>query len=51
MSQLDTQQWEKELRFLLDRLQAHPSRDATEDRQRIAVLKNLIANPRDKVSA
>ena len=51
MSQLDTQQWEKELRFLLDRIQANPSREATEDRQRIVVLKNLIAKPRARVPA
>jgi hypothetical protein len=43
MSELGTEQWEKELRTLLDQIQAHPSRDATAERQRIAVLKNLIA--------
>ena len=36
-------QWEKELRALLDQIQAHPSRDWTQERQRIAVLKNLMA--------
>jgi len=35
--------WEKELRALLDQIQAQPSRDWTEERQRVAVLKNLIA--------
>lgn len=43
MSELNTEQWEKELRVLLHQIQAYPSRDATETRQRIAVLKNLIA--------
>jgi hypothetical protein len=50
MSELNTESWEKELRVLLDRIQAHPSRDATEERQRIAVLKNLIAT-KGKVDA
>jgi len=43
MSGINGEQWEKELRSLLDQVQAHPSRDWTEERQRIAVLKNLIA--------
>ena len=50
MSALDTEPWEKELRVLLDQIQAHPSRDATAERQRIAVLKNLIAT-KSKVDA
>ncbi|MDB5704435.1 MAG: hypothetical protein JWN66_1551 [Sphingomonas bacterium] len=50
MSGLNTEIWEKELRLLLDQLQAHPSRDATVERQRIAVLKNLIAT-RGKIDA
>ena len=51
MSEISTEQWEKELRVLLDQLQAHPSRDATAERQRIAVLKNLIATAGDKIPA
>ena len=43
MSSINGEQWEKELRTLLDQVQAHPSRDLTVERQRIAVLKNLIA--------
>jgi len=35
--------WDKELRALLDRIQTHPSRDWTQERQRVAVLKNLMA--------
>lgn len=50
MPELSTEAWEKELRALLDQIQAHPSRDATTERQRIAVLKNLIAT-RGKVDA
>ncbi|QNQ11476.1 hypothetical protein [Sphingomonas alpina] len=51
MSELNTEQWEKELRALLDQLQAHPSRDSTVERQRIAVLTNLIAARGNKVAA
>jgi len=40
---INGEQWEKELRALLDQIQAQPSRDWTEERQRVAVLKNLIA--------
>jgi hypothetical protein len=34
--------WDKELRALLDQIQARPSRDWTAERQRVAVLKNLM---------
>jgi ABC-type phosphonate transport system ATPase subunit len=50
MSDLNTTEWEKELRVLLHQIQAHPSREAGDVRQRIAVLKNLIAT-RAKVAA
>ncbi|MGH6617588.1 hypothetical protein [Sphingomonas sp.] len=50
MSELNTTLWEKELRALLDRLQAHPSRESAAERQRIAVLTHLIA-ARGKVAA
>ena len=43
MSGITGEQWEKELRSLLDQVQAHPSRDLTAERERIAVLKNLMA--------
>ena len=33
----------KELRVLLDLLQAHPERDWTQERQRIIVLNEMIA--------
>lgn len=32
----------KELRMLLDRIQAQPSRDWTEERQRVVVLQEMI---------
>jgi len=51
MSGIDGQQWEKELRSLLDQVRAHPSRDLTEERQRIAVLKNLIATRGKAIAA
>jgi hypothetical protein len=41
-------QWDKELSALLDQIQAHPSRDWSAERERIVVLKNLIA-ARNKV--
>ena len=50
MSSINGEQWEKELRTLLDQVRTHPSRDSTAERQRIAVLKNLIAT-RDKAVA
>lgn len=51
MSRIDGEQWEKELRTLLDQVQAHPSRDLTQERQRIAVLKSLIATRGKAVAA
>ena len=33
----------KELRVLLDNIQAHPSRDWTEARERVVVLQEMIA--------
>lgn len=36
-------QWDKELSALLDQIQAHPSRDWSAERERVVVLKNLIA--------
>jgi hypothetical protein len=35
-------EWEKELRVLLDLVQSHPSADMTRERERIAVLNSLI---------
>lgn len=35
----------KEVRILLDRIQAHPERDWTDARHRIATLNKLIAAP------
>jgi hypothetical protein len=36
-------EWEKELRVLLELVQSRPSGDWTRERERIAVLNNLIA--------
>lgn len=36
--------WRKELRILLDYIEAHPSQDLTEKRQRVVVLNKLIAD-------
>jgi hypothetical protein len=36
-------EWEKELRMLLELVQSHPSAEMTRERERIAVLNNLIA--------
>ncbi|MEO7689504.1 MAG: hypothetical protein ABIS51_09470 [Sphingomonas sp.] len=51
MSGINGEQWEKELRALLDQVQARPSKDWTEERHRIAVLKNLIATRGKAVAA
>ena len=51
MSGINGEQWEKELRALLDQVQARPSKDWTEERQRIAVLKNLIATRGKAIAA
>lgn len=51
MSAIDGTQWEKELRSLLDQVQAHPSKDLTAERERIAVLKNLLATRGKAVAA
>ncbi|WP_242151038.1 MULTISPECIES: hypothetical protein [unclassified Sphingomonas] len=36
-------QWNKELRLLLDQMQARPSADWTAERERVRVLTGLIA--------
>jgi hypothetical protein len=36
-------EWEKELRVLLELVQSRPSEDWTRERERIVVLNNLIA--------
>lgn len=36
------EEWEKELRVLLDRVQHQPSADHTQARERIAVLQQLM---------
>ncbi len=38
------QEWEKELRVLLEKIESHPSADLSEERQRVVVLQKLIAD-------
>ena len=44
-------EWEKELRILLDKVNTHPSEDWTKERERIAVLKNLMATKQKSAAA
>ena len=39
-------EWEKELRVLLELVKSHPSAEMSRERERIAVLKNLMATHR-----
>jgi hypothetical protein len=41
----------KEVRVLLEQIQAHPERDWTEARRRLATLNKLIAAPPGKASS
>ena len=43
MAQGMENEWEKELRILLDLVKSHPSADMSRERERIVVLKNLMA--------
>jgi hypothetical protein len=43
--------WKKELRVLLDKIQAEPSTDQSAARDRIAVLNRLIAGAGQPVTA
>jgi hypothetical protein len=44
-------EWKKELRILLDHIQAYPSHDASEKRERVIVLNKLIAAHEEKAIA
>lgn len=44
MSEAVHDSWEKELRVLLNRVQAHPETGAERDRDRIALLTRLIGS-------
>lgn len=44
MTDASIQAWESEMKALLERLRSHPSSDHTEDRQRLVVLEQLIAD-------
>jgi hypothetical protein len=39
-------EWEKELRVLLELVRSHPSAEMSRERERIAVLKSLMATHR-----
>jgi hypothetical protein len=43
MSDASMEQWEKELKVLLDLIETHPSRDLTQERERVVVLHKLIS--------
>jgi hypothetical protein len=43
MGQSLESEWEKELRVLLQLIETHPSADMSKERERIVVLKNLMA--------
>ena len=48
MNDTSEDDWEKELRILLDLIQSRPSQDWARERDRIVVLNNLIATRRNK---
>jgi hypothetical protein len=43
MTDATVQEWEKELKVLLEQIRTHPSQDHTEKRARVVVLQKLIA--------
>tara|TARA_E500000305_G_C3905436_1_gene180790 strand:+ start:392 stop:550 length:159 start_codon:yes stop_codon:yes gene_type:complete len=52
MQETTMQDREKELRGLLDQIEAHPERPYTEERKRVAVLQNmLLAHEKAKSNA
>lgn len=46
MTETTIEDRERELRALLDRIEAHPERAWTEERRRVAVLQRLLAADR-----
>jgi hypothetical protein len=44
MTQSFEQDWRKELDLLLERIETHPSHDLTAERERVAVLRQLLAD-------
>jgi len=46
MTETTIEDRERELRTLLDRIEAHPERAWTEERRRVAVLQRLLAADR-----
>jgi hypothetical protein len=45
------EEWEKELRVLLGLVASHPSTEMSRERERIVVLKNLIATKQRSTAA
>lgn len=43
MSDPDLEQWQKELKVLLERIRSHPSADLATERERVVVLEQMIA--------
>jgi len=37
----------KELRSLLEQMEAHPERDWSEEKERVAVLREMLSEPKD----
>jgi ABC-type uncharacterized transport system YnjBCD ATPase subunit len=44
MTDSTAEEWRKELKVLLDHIEHHPSADLTEQRARVAVLRQLLAD-------
>lgn len=42
MTDASVEQWEKELRVLLEHIRTHPSAVTTQERERVVVLEKLI---------
>lgn len=51
MSNNNVAEWRKELRILLDKVQAQPSADLTQERERIVLLNKLIEPYHEKADA
>jgi hypothetical protein len=50
MTDSSADEWRKELKVLLDHIEHHPSADLTEQRERVTVLRRLLAD-HDKAAA
>jgi hypothetical protein len=50
MTDSSVNEWRQELKVLLDHIEHHPSADLTEQRERVVVLRQLLAD-HDKATA